>query len=76
MEDTFHQKLSPGDLVYIRDWDVVASRWVTYTDRVFLVVDAKRDPSDEKFKRDIISVVHNEFPLIESYAGYFVKVNV
>ena len=73
MESSFDQKLSPGDLVHVRDWDETKNDWVVIRDQVFMVVDVKHDSSSDQRNRDIVSILRPGDSIIESYAGYFVK---
>lgn len=71
MDDSFYQKLSPGDLVHLREWDDVHG-WVIKRDITFIVIEHKRDTSGE-FNRDIVRVIGGGYN-IETFGGYFVRV--
>lgn len=73
MIGTFYQTLSLGDLVYMRDWDESVNDWIVVSERAFIVIDVKHDPSSTERNRDIVSVLGPENRVIEVYAGYFVK---
>ena len=45
MIGTFYQTLSLGDLVYMRDWDESVNDWVVVSEKSFIVIDVKHDPS-------------------------------
>ena len=76
MGSDHYQRLSTGDLVYMREWDD-ESGWKIIKDQIFMILDVKRERAhdlQDLAGRDVVRFSGGAWEG-ETLSGYFVRCN-